>query len=120
MVDSETGAGWRQRFLNWGYALLQIIDMRLAVALAIATFLIAISIDSSGNYAAAADLDAAVQRQTLELTAPPLHAESASPQQQTRRLALANRLRHSELTHASLTRDHLTRAHFFSDFSALR
>lgn len=119
MVDPEAMSNWRQRLSDWGYALLQIVDIRLAIALAVAAFLLAVGVDSSGNYASAADLDLAVQQQAFEMSAPRLKPEPETAEERSERLAIANRLRHSELTHASMTSSHMTRAHFFSDFSAL-
>ncbi|PSN18012.1 hypothetical protein C7271_14765 [filamentous cyanobacterium CCP5] len=120
MVEPEAELNWQQRLANWGYTLLQIIDLRLAIALAVAAFLLAVGVDSSGNLASASALDAAVQQQAFEMSAPRLKVEPESPAQQTERLEVANRLRHSEMVHASMTSSHLTRAHLFSDFSALR
>jgi hypothetical protein len=120
VVDPEAELSWQQQLSNWGYALLQIIDLRLAIALAVAVFLLAVGVDSSGNYAAAADLDVAVQQQAFAMSAPLLKVEPEPPAQQAERLEVANRLRHSEMVHATMTSSHLTRSHLFSDFSALR
>lgn len=114
--EAEDLPSWRQRLTDWGYALFQVIDIRLAIVIGITVFLLAVGVDSSGNPASAADYAPS------EATDFPLAAEgvsTAKTEYATTYLdydpQTASRLRHSEVTSAALTTSRLTRAHFFID-----
>ena len=115
--EVEDIPSWQQRLTNWSYALLKIIDIRLAIVVGITAFLLAVGIDSSGNLASAADYapsasaDFPIATDTL--------APAVAPRDEASYLeydpAIAARLRHGEVTSAILVGNRLTRAHFFTD-----
>ena len=128
MVDSEDPSNFWQQLSEWGLAVLQIIDLRLAILLAVAAFLLAVGVDSSGNLASAADLgnaslqvSAMASPQPVPTAASSLTVESAQAQAAPENTylnpnpALAQRLHHGELTSHILTSSRLTSAHFFTD-----
>lgn len=121
--------GLLKQALNWGYWLLRLIDARLVLCLGVAIFFLAVGVDSSGNYATAADLGAVsvVKEASVGLgdlvaaptrIAPDLKSGAQQPDEASYLEfdpEIANRLSHGELTRAVLTGSHLTRAHFFID-----
>lgn len=123
-IGSKKSENWLKQLLNWGSWLIQLIDLRLALVIGLGVFLIAVGVDSSNNYANAADLREASIR-TLDLAAPhPSNTASSRVQAEAKQTdevtylefdpAIAHRLNHSALTQAVLTGSHLTRAHLFT------
>lgn len=97
--------------------MLQIVDIRLALVIGLAAFMLAVGFDSSGNKAEAADL---VTRSSLvpvsvsTAAAPNYAVEGQSPVGDLQ-LATARRLHRGSLTRATITSNRLTDAHFFID-----
>ncbi|WP_035990390.1 hypothetical protein [Leptolyngbya sp. KIOST-1] len=104
---------------------LQLVDLRLALVIALAAFMLAVGFDSSGNQAEAADL---VTRSALVPVRVSTQAmgwgdRSVTPQAGPTatgdaQLATARRLHHGNLTSAIITNNRLTEAHFFTDLPA--
>ncbi|MBD0267273.1 MAG: hypothetical protein ICV77_03160 [Cyanobacteria bacterium Co-bin8] len=126
-IKPEGSQNLLQMLLNWGYWVLRLIDLRLAIVIGSSVFLLAVGLDSSANYATAADLRQASiqatpaafnQAQVLKRVPkqvqpePDLEDEASYLEFDP---AIANRLKHGDLTSASLTSSRLTRAHFFTD-----
>jgi hypothetical protein len=100
----------------------QVVDLRLACVIGLLAFMVAVSIDSGGNAAEAADLanpayrpaavviTAAVTNQP-QSTLLPADADGTTP-------AAALRLRHGMMTSAIMTSSRLTEAHFFTELPA--
>jgi hypothetical protein len=95
---------------------LQLIDIRLAIVIGLAAFMVAVSVDSSGNSAEAADL---VNRSPLVpvmiAPAPLPSAPSGLYGDDLARLSTARRLHHGGLTSAIMTNNRLTDAHLFTE-----
>jgi len=96
----------------------QVIDLRLALVMALLAFVLVVSLDSAGNKAEASDLanSAYSAAPTATMVVPPL---STAPE-----LGLApdtldttHRLHHGLMTSAILTSNRLTEAHLFTDLS---
>ena len=104
---------------------LKLVDIRLALLICLATFMLAVGFDSSGNTAQAADLvgQSSPVPVTLSnggnamLATPENYAVSVSSETQ---LATARRLHHSSLTGASLINNRLTDAYLFTDLPSGR
>jgi hypothetical protein len=98
------------------FRVLQIIDLRLALLIGLAAFLVAVSFDASGNPAEAADL---VNQASLVPVAVTVTPEDLRPRDALATpeasLAANSRLRHGGLTSALMTSSRLTDAHFFTD-----
>lgn len=94
---------------------LQAIDIRLALLLGLAAFLIAVSFDSSGNPAEAADLAMHGAPVPVVITAAPQPVAERFASDAAAQLATARRLHHGGLTSAIITNNRLTDAHFFTD-----
>jgi hypothetical protein len=98
---------------------LQLIDIRLAIVIGLAAFMVAVSVDSSGNPAAAADL---VNRSDLVpvtiAPAPQSSAPSGLYEDDLAQLSSARRLHHGGLTSAIMTSNRLTDAHLFTELPA--
>ncbi len=100
------------------FQVLQVVDIRLALLIGLAAFMLAVGFDSSGNHAEAADL---LNRSSLVPV--PVKMAQASPSYSVveelplgdAQLATAHRLRHGGLTSAIITNNRLTEAHFFTD-----
>ncbi|PSN14511.1 hypothetical protein C7293_11340 [filamentous cyanobacterium CCT1] len=101
---------------------LQVIDIRLALLIGLAAFMLAVGFDSSGNRAEAADLAAQSALVPVTVSAQMTPAGSSvfvpSTTASDAQLAAARRLRHGNLTSAILTNNRLTEAHFFTDLPA--
>jgi hypothetical protein len=99
---------------------LQIIDLRLALVIGLAAFMLAVGFDSSGNQAEAADL---VGQTSLVPVTSSIQAAEGSPRYtpdlesaaRDARSSAAQRLRHGTLTSAIMTGNRLTEAHFFTE-----
>ncbi len=123
--QSESSSTFWNLLQDWAYQGLQIIDIRLALVLALLGFFVTVSFDSGGNPAAAADLVspgvlpvpvAAVDMNTVSYSLPgSLSAQAQAPSLEAQQLATARRLRHGTLTSAIMTSNRLTEAHFFTD-----
>jgi hypothetical protein len=124
-VQSEGFKNLCQLLANWSYWLLKLIDLRLAVVIGVGMFLMAVGVDSSGNYATAADLRQASVPITRTASDHPQPQPQPQVQPQSNAKAeasylefdpaIANRLRQGDITSASLTSSRLTKAHFFTD-----
>jgi hypothetical protein len=104
-----------QRLRKWGQIVQQVIDLRLALVIALLAFVLVISLDSAGNTAEAADLANSTYRASPPVTtvAPqPSLAVGSAPA-----LEVPHRLRHGLMTSAILTSNRLTEAHLFTDLS---
>jgi hypothetical protein len=121
---SESSSAFWSTLQDWAYQGLQLIDLRLALAIGLITFLVVVGFDSAGNQAEAADL---VNRASLAPSvaivnrsqgngepAQPSTAATAKLPQQAQSVA-AKRLRHGTLTSAVMTSSRLTQAHFFTE-----
>jgi hypothetical protein len=101
------------------YQIFQVIDLRLALVIALIGFLVTVGFDSSGHAAAAADLGpptAAAAATTLGPAS--IEGETAGAAfslEVGQSWATAQRLRHGTLTSAIMTSSRLTDAHFFTD-----
>lgn len=95
---------------------LQLIDLRLAIVIGLVTFMVAVSVDASGNPAEAADL---VNRSALVPVAIAPAPQASAPNglygDDLAQLSSAHRLHHGGLTSAIMTSNRLTDAHFFTD-----
>lgn len=111
----------------WADRALQIIDLRLALVIGLITFLVAVSFDSAGNSAEAADLTQAGSFVPIPVRVvsvnPGLSASLGTVAQisnptQDESWATARRLRHGMMTSAIMTSNRLTEAHFFTDLQS--
>ncbi len=104
---------------------LKLVDIRLALLICLATFMLAVGLDSSGNAAQAADLVGQSSPVPVTLSAgaeallsiPQNYPASVDSEVQQ---ATARRLRHSSLTGASLINNRLTDAYLFTDLPSER
>jgi hypothetical protein len=123
---SESSSTVWRTIQDWLYEILKLIDVRLALAIGLIAFLVAVGFDSAGNHAAAADLAnrghskpvVTVVTQSSMNTAPAKSAGFSAQgliQPNDPRLATARRLHHGTLTGAVITSSRLTQAHFFTD-----
>jgi hypothetical protein len=96
---------------------LQIVDIRLALVIGLAAFMLAVGFDSSGNKAEAADLvtGPSLVPVSVSVAAAPSYDSAEQPLIKDAQLATARRLRHGSLTSAIMTSNRLTNAHFFTD-----
>ena len=123
--ESESSLTLWSLLQDWAYQSLQLIDLRLALVLALIGFLVTVGLDSGGNPAAAADLVnpgvlpvpvAAVERYSVsDSWSGSRSAQAQVPALEAQQLATARRLRHGTLTSAIMTSNRLTEAHFFTD-----
>jgi hypothetical protein len=91
----------------------QVIDLRLALVMALLAFVLAVSLDSAGNAAEAADLANATYRPGPLVT---IVASQPSPSMASApALEAPRRLHHGLMTSAILTNNRLTEAHLFTD-----
>ena len=98
---------------------LQAIDLRLALLIGLAAFMLAVGFDSSGNQAEAADLATQATLVPVRVAAVPSNFSlEPPPAVGDAQLATARRLRHGNLTSAIITNNRLTEAHFFTDLPA--
>lgn len=112
--DSTPPSLWN-RLQDWAYFFLQIVDLRVALVMGLLAFLVAVSVDSGGNAAAAADLP---PQPPIPVVAVPIQGDrsSAGPESlPPSELITARRLHHGTLTSAIMTSNRLTEAHFFTD-----
>lgn len=96
----------------------QVLDLRLALVMALLAFVLAVSLDSAGNAAEAADLANPTYRAVPIVTMvvpPPSTAPESGLALDT--LDTARRLHHGLMTSAILTSNRLTEAHLFTDLS---
>jgi len=109
---------------DFGLKALQIIDIRLALLIGLAAFMLAVGFDSSGNQAEAADLITQASLVPVRVSTPVTSPDglgygfgptAASDDSQ---FATARRLRHGTLTSAIMTSNRLTEAHFFTNLPA--
>ncbi len=122
--DTESSANFWASVQDVALQVLQIIDIRLALLIGLAAFMLAVGFDSSGNQAEAADLVARASLVPVRVSTPVTSPDglgdgfgltAASDDSQ---LATARRLRHGTLTSAIMTSNRLTEAHFFTNLPA--
>jgi hypothetical protein len=95
----------------------QVIDLRFACVIGLLAFMIAVSVDSGGNAAEAADLTHSAYRPALVViasTSQPQSTVLATDAEETTP-ATVRRLHHSRMTSAIMTSSRMTKAHFFTD-----
>lgn len=121
MAQDLTPLSIAQRLQIWGQVARQVIDLRFACVIGLLAFMLAVSVDSRGNAAEAADLANAAYRPTAVVI-----TSSVTNQPQSTLLAddadgtipaTANRLRHGTMTSAIMTSSRMTKAHLFTGFS---
>ena len=102
---------------NAAFWVLQIVDIRLALVIGLAAFMLAVGFDSSGNKAEAADLvtGSSLVPVSVSVAAAPSYAFAEQSPAKDAQLATARRLHHGSLTSAIMTSNRLTDAHFFID-----
>ncbi|PZU95136.1 MAG: hypothetical protein DCF32_22590 [Leptolyngbya sp.] len=115
--DTKSSSTFLSFVQDVAFWVLQIVDIRLALVIGLAAFMLAVGFDSSGNRAEAADLatGSALVPVSITMTAAPTYAFEGQPQASDVQLATARRLRHGSLTSAIITNNRLTDAHFFTD-----
>lgn len=118
--DTESSATFWASVQDIAFQVLQIIDIRLALLIGLAAFMLAVGFDSSGNRAEAADLVTRASLVPVRVSAqatssPGSFTVDAPPLASDAQLATARRLRHGTLTSAIMTNNRLTEAHFFTD-----
>ncbi|MFQ4136628.1 hypothetical protein PGN35_009930 [Nodosilinea sp. PGN35] len=117
--DSESSSTLWATVHDVAFQVLQVIDIRLALLIGLAAFMLAVGFDSSGNQAEAADL---INRSSLV----PVRVAPVSPSSSSyslagessvgdAQLAMARRLHHGGLTSPIITNNRLTDAHFFTE-----
>lgn len=114
--DSESSSTVWASVQDAVFQILQIIDIRLALVIGLAAFMLAVGFDSSGNRAEAADLvttSSLVPVRVASVSSTYSLAEGSGAEDA--QLATARRLRHGSLTSAILTNNRLTDSHFFTD-----
>ena len=122
--DTESSANFWASVQDVALQVLQIIDIRLALLIGLAAFMLAVGFDSSGNRAEAADLvtyASPVPVRVLAPTGSPGGFENGfglTAANDEAQFATARRLRHGTLTSAIMTSNRLTEAHFFTDLPA--
>ncbi|MGB3309284.1 MAG: hypothetical protein WBG32_12105 [Nodosilinea sp.] len=121
--DSESSPALWNFLQDIAFQVLQVIDIRLALLIGMAAFMLAVGFDSSGNQAKAADLatQAAlvpVRVSTQAASVPGTSFFNSSAGAGDAQLATVRRLRHGNLTSAIITNNRLTEAHFFTDLPA--
>lgn len=98
---------------------LQVIDIRLALVLGLAAFMLAVGFDSAGNQAEAADLATRTApvpvSPSAQATLPDNNLLQPAAAIGDTQLATSYRLHHGTLTSAILTNNRLTDAHLFTD-----
>lgn len=114
MTERNSPLSIAQRIQLWGRMARQVIDLRLALVMALLTFVLAVSLDSAENTAEAADLAPSTYRPipTVVMVAPQPSAMDAAPA-----LEVPRRLHHGLMTSAILTNNRLTEAHLFTDMT---
>jgi hypothetical protein len=118
--DTESSANFWASVQGVVFQALQLIDIRLALLIGLAAFMLAVGFDSSGNRAEAADLVKSASLVPVRVSAQPTpiargYGADASLLSSDAQLATARRLRHGTLTSAIMTNNRLTEAHFFTD-----
>ena len=120
--DTEPSSAFWASVQEGIFQVLQIIDIRLALVIGLAAFMLAVGFDSSGNQAEAADLVTQSSMVPVNVAASPVGYEPVGyeimPLKGEAQLAAARRLRHGTLTSAIITNNRLTDAHFFLDLPA--
>lgn len=98
---------WR-RLRDWGQMAQRMIDLRLALIVGVLAFWVAVSFDSGGNLAAAADLTMATT--STAVTQSPLPSDDGPVVAPDPLAALGGLHSHRAITRATVTKGHLTRA----------
>lgn len=115
--DTESSSTLWTSIQDAAFRVLQVIDVRLALVIGLAAFMLAVGFDSSGNKAEAADLatGSSLVPVSVSMAAVPSYTSEAQPPVSDAQLATARRLHHGSLTSAIMTSNRLTEAHFFID-----
>lgn len=118
LKDTESSSTIWASIQDAVFQVVQIIDIRLALLIGLAAFMLAVGFDSSGNRAEAADLvtgSSLVPVPVRVADSSASYSFAGEPSVGSAQLATARRLRHGTLTSAILTNNRLTEAHFFTD-----
>ena len=119
MAQDSASPSISQRLRAWGQMAQQVIDVRLALVMGLLAFVLAVSVDSAGNAAEAADLANSTYFPAVAVTVvAPQPSGSAAASPALDEPAVARRLHHGILTSAILTNNRMTEAHFFMDLPA--
>ncbi|MBD2106283.1 hypothetical protein [Nodosilinea sp. FACHB-13] len=115
--DTKSSSTLRTSVQDAAFWVLQIVDIRLALVIGLAAFMLAVGFDSSGNKAEAADLmtGPSLVPVSVSVAAAPSYGFEEQPIVRNAQLATARRLRHGSLTSAIITSNRLTDSHFFID-----
>ncbi|MGG6241271.1 hypothetical protein ACQ4N7_21825 [Nodosilinea sp. AN01ver1] len=120
--DTESSPAFWSAVQDVAVQVIQVIDIRLALLIGLAVFMLAVGFDSSGNQAEAADLvtQSALVPVRVSARAASLDGDFFDPSAASddAQLVTARRLRHGSLTSAILTNNRLTEAHFFTELPA--
>ncbi|QQE63564.1 hypothetical protein GFS31_02310 [Leptolyngbya sp. BL0902] len=117
MADHTSSLSIGQRIQAWGQIASQVIGLRLALAMGLLAFVFAVSLDSAGNAAEAADLASpAYYAAPMVMMVEPQSDPIPAPDFDLENLA-SSRLRHGLVTSAILTSNRLTEAHLFTDLT---
>ncbi|MBE9158358.1 hypothetical protein IQ265_16195 [Nodosilinea sp. LEGE 06152] len=120
--DTESSPAFWSAVQDVAIQVLQVIDIRVALVIGLAAFMLAVGFDSSGNQAEAADLvtQSALVPVKVSARATSLSDSFLEPSATVgnTQLAATRRLHHGNLTSAILTNNRLTEAHFFTDLPA--
>lgn len=112
MADHTSPLSVAQRLQHWSQVARQVIDIRLALVIGLLAFMVAVSVDSAGNAAAAADLPSSARPAVVVTLIPETAAELPDGVVSA---ATARRLHHGTMTSALTTSNRLTEAHLFTD-----
>lgn len=120
LKDTEPSATFWDAVQDAIFQIFQIIDVRLALLLGLAVFMLAVGFDSSGNKAEAADLLTQASLVPVQVSTQSGvefngYASEAPVLTSHAQMAAARRLRHGNLAGAIITNNWLTDAHFFTD-----
>ncbi|PSR18370.1 hypothetical protein C8255_07765 [filamentous cyanobacterium CCP3] len=120
--DTESSTTFWSSVQDVAIQVLQVIDIRLALLIGLAAFMLAVGFDSSGNQAEAADLVTQASLVPVRVSTQAVSSTSvffeAPEVLDAAQLTTARRLRHGNLTSAIITNNRLTDAHFFTELPA--
>lgn len=115
--DTKSSSTFWSSVQDAAFWVLQIVDIRLALVIGLAAFMLAVGFDSSGNKAEAADLvtSASLVPVSVNVAAASSDAFEGPSSVGDTQLVTARRLHRGSLTRAVITNNRLTDAHFFID-----
>ena len=115
-MAENTAFSMAQRLQSWSQTARQVIDIRIALVVGLLAFMLAVSVDSGGNQAAAADLaHPASPAAVVTATMRPQPSSDTAPRPIVGDQGVSQRLYHGTITSAILTSSRMTEAHFFTD-----